>query len=403
MSGEAEIILKNSPFYAESGGQAGDTGTIFTENAKADVIDTLKPVGGLYVHKVKITKGTIKKGETVSTFVNKERRDSIRKHHTSTHLLHKALRDILGTHVTQAGSLVTPDNFRFDFTHMAGLNQKEIESVEDIVNEAIKSDMNVVTDVMDVKEAQKSGAMALFGEKYSDTVRVVNVKGDRDSFSKELCGGTHVAKTGEIGFFKIVSESSVAAGIRRIEAVVGKSAEKYVRNIEHDINSLSGMFKSSKKDITAKTEKVILREKELEREIKALKAKLATGGNSDISVKVKEIDGVKVLAEKLSDIDMKSLRGISDNLKQKIGNGIVIIASVEDSKGSFVVSLTKDALDKGYSASNIAKNFAQTLKQFIQQKRIKMSEYHVVEVKFKDEGDLITTLKNMSWSANKKS
>ncbi|MBN1621419.1 MAG: alanine--tRNA ligase [Endomicrobiales bacterium] len=356
-----EIVLKQTPFYAESGGQVGDTGKLKSGSIAIDVIDTRKPVEGLVVHKVKVTKGELKVGQKIDAVVDMERRKKIMSHHTATHLLHKALRTILGTHVTQAGSLVTPDYFRFDFTHLRALEQKELQAVEEMVNKAIRDNLSVCIAHKNIEDARKQGAMALFGEKYSETVRVVSINepSDEKHLSMELCGGTHVSKTGDIGFFKIIAESSIASGTRRIEAVVGEAAEKYVRKLERVLDDCSFKLKGSVSDLPERIDKIVTKQKEMEKEIRQLKSAVATGGGkSDILNDLKEVNGVKVLATKLSSIDIKSLRNVVDEMRTKLGSGIVILATDEDEKLSFVVSITGDLVKSGYNAGKIAKNIA---------------------------------------------
>jgi alanyl-tRNA synthetase len=362
---EGEIVIATSPFYAESGGQVGDTGHIKSDSVNAEVLDTKKPVDGLFVLKVKVIKGELAVKSTVEASVDTERRKSITRHHTATHLLHRALRQILGTHVTQAGSLVTPDNLRFDFTHFHGLKQEEILAVEEIVNSAVRENMEVCTDVMNVDEARKTGAMALFGEKYSDKVRVVSVLGNKESeaFSRELCGGIHVNRTGDIGFFKIISESSIASGTRRIEAVGGRAAEKYINDMLFALNETAAKLKGGVSEIPAKLDRLLAGQKELEKEIRKLKLDLAggqanAGGPSGPNVVTREIDGEKVLLSRTTGLDANSLRDLSDSLKNKLGSGIVFLINIDEDKFSFVTSLTQDAVKRGYSAGKIAKVFA---------------------------------------------
>jgi alanyl-tRNA synthetase len=353
---EGGIVLAQTPFYAESGGQVGDTGFLKTNSGGAEVVDTEKPVDGLFVHKVKILNGKISAGQEAEAGVDEKRRQDIMRHHTATHLLHRALHKVLGSHVTQAGSLVTPDYFRFDFTHLAGMKPEEITAAEEMVNEAVRQDMQVCTDLMKIDEARKQGAMALFTEKYGNTVRAVSVG---EKYSMELCGGTHVSRTGNIGFFKIVSESSVAAGVRRIEAVAGAAAEKYVRREERILDEAATKLKTAAGELPSRIDKFIHREKELEKEILKLKSQLASGGIDDLLKNVRETGGVKLLTSKVADMDVKSLRDFSDNLKVKMGNSsVIVVASVAGDKISFITSVYDDLVKAGYSAGKIAKNLA---------------------------------------------
>ncbi|MHB9155204.1 MAG: alanine--tRNA ligase [Endomicrobiales bacterium] len=358
---EGEVILSETPFYAESGGQVTDTGELKgLGGLRAEVTDVQKPVGGLIVHKVKVRHGELTPGMKVEASVNAPRRLSIMRHHTATHLLHKALRQVLGTHVTQAGSLVTPDYFRFDFTHFAGLKEDELRAAEEIVNKAVRADLPVCVSQMKLEEARKMGAMALFSEKYGAEVRAVVVQEmqEKPPFSMELCGGTHVGRTGEIGLFKITSESSVAAGIRRIEAVAGEAAEKRVRRLEDLLEDIAEKLKTSGTEILPRIERLVSQQKEAEREISRLKAQLASGDSSGMLKEVREVGGVKVLTGKLADLDVKSLRELTDNLMNKQGSGIVILASADKEKLSFTVSVSDDLVKGGYHAGKIAKNFS---------------------------------------------
>lgn len=354
---EGEIILGKTPFYAESGGQVADTGILENDNASADVLNVYKPVEGLIVHKIKVTKGEINRDNKLTAQVDIDKRLKTMAHHTATHILHKALRQILGTHVTQAGSLVTPDYFRFDFTHFSALKPEELSAVEEYVNNSIRQDMKVKISNMKLEQAKKTGAMALFGEKYADIVRVVSiVDQDNQPFSSELCGGTHTTFTGRIGLFKILSESSISSGTRRIEAVVGEAAEKHINTMERTLNDVCYKLKSSNSEILQRIDRILNEHKELEKQISKLKTRAATGEQS--SNKISEIDGIKVLTSKVENFDVKSLRELSDNFKNKLGSGIVIVASSSDEKVSFIVSITKDIIEKGKNAGTIAKSFA---------------------------------------------
>lgn len=357
---EGELILSASPFYAESGGQVGDTGTLVSATAKAEVSDVQKPVGGLFVHTVKILTGEITAGSKLSAVVNEERRRSIMRHHTATHLLHKALRQVVGTHVTQAGSQVTPDNFRFDFTHLKAVTADELRSAEAIVNEAIRANYLVTINEMNIDEARKKGAMALFGEKYGDTVRAVCVAEtvDTQPFSMELCGGTHVGRTGDIGSFKIVSESSVAAGTRRIEAVAGKAADDFVSAAFDTLNDAAAKLKANRQELPERIDRTLALQKDLEREVNKLKLQLASSGTDDLIKNAKNVNGVKLLTGKLADVDTKSLRELGNNLKTKLGSGVIVMTSVVEGKVSFIVTVTADLLASGYSSGKIAKEFA---------------------------------------------
>ncbi|MCB4790899.1 MAG: alanine--tRNA ligase [Elusimicrobia bacterium] len=357
---QAEVVLDNTPFYAESGGQVGDTGSFKTGSLSVEVVNTVKPIEGLIVHHVKVLKGELKTGQVIDAIVEFERRKKIRAHHTATHLLHKALRQILGTHVTQAGSLVTPDNFRFDFTHFQALKENELQAVEDIVNKAIRDNMEVCISSMKIDEARKQGAMALFSEKYGANVRAVSViePENQTPFSMELCGGTHTERTGDIGFFKILSESSIASGTRRIEGVAGSLAEKYIRKLEDSLNSAAFKLKCDIFNVPEKIDKVLLLQKESEKEIKKLKSQSFQGTAGDPLKDVKEVNGVKLLISKLSGMDIDTLRTIADKMRSKLGSGIVILVNSSPEKVSFIVSVTPDLMNSGYNAGKIAKAFA---------------------------------------------
>ncbi|MFH1369156.1 MAG: alanine--tRNA ligase [Elusimicrobiota bacterium] len=358
---EGKVILNETPFYAESGGQVGDTGQLEAGSGKVEVNNVYKPVDGLFVHQIKVLSGKISAGDKVEAKVDAQRRHDIMRHHTATHLLHRALRQVLGTHVTQAGSLVTPDNLRFDFTHLAAMKPEDIEAVEQIVNKAARDNMQVCIALMKLDEARKHGAMALFGEKYGEKVRAVSVmkkEGD-EKFSMELCGGTHVSFTGDIGFFKIVSESSIASGVRRIEAVAGGAAEKHVRSKERILQDLAAKMKVSQQEMPQRLEKLLQQEKVLEKEISKLKSQLASGGMDDMLKNIRDVDGIKLLVSKTPDADVKSLRSLVDGLTQKLGNNsIIIIAGAAEDKISFIVSVAEDLVKTGYNAGKIAKSLS---------------------------------------------
>ncbi|VAX33920.1 Alanyl-tRNA synthetase [hydrothermal vent metagenome] len=348
---EGEIILDRTPFYAESGGQAGDTGIMETEEAHVWVLDTKKPVHGLHVHRAEIKRGKVKKGERVTCSVDEEKRRATMRNHTATHLLHKALRIVLGEHVRQAGSWVTPERLRFDFTHFYALQKDEIRRIEDIVNEAILGNLLVRTDVMSIEEAMKTGAVALFDEKYGETVRVVSV-GD---FSSELCGGTHCRATGETGLFVIVSEGSVASGVRRIEALTGSGALEYFRQKAYELDSIKELLKTETP--LQKTEKLLSDMKAIEKEVQ----KLRTGTSGDTiaeALKVaKELNGVKVIKTRKDGLNPKELRLLADNIKDRIQSGIIIASSAIDGQAAIVCMITKD-LKGHYNAGEIVRRLS---------------------------------------------
>lgn len=356
---KGEIILTNSPFYAESGGQVADTGTMFNENVNIEVTDVTKPIGKLFVHKVLISKGQVKIGDVLTASINTEKRNQTARHHTATHLLQKVLRSTLGNHVAQAGSLVCPDNLRFDFNHFKALTKEELKKIEKDVNEAIRQNYNVSITEMSIEQARKEGAMALFGEKYGDVVRTVKViETDDKYFSMELCGGTHVQKTGDIGMFKIISESSVGSGIRRIEAVCGSACEKYVESLENKIDEIASILKTSKVMVVPAIEKMMQDTKNLETEISSLKSKLITGEIDEYIKSAKVINGVNVIAFAVEGVDVKTLREMADKVKEKQSSAIIVIASKLEDKVSFVISVSQDIVKQGYAAGKIAKQFA---------------------------------------------
>ena len=351
------IIVDETPFYATMGGQEGDKGIICTETAEFVVEDTIKLLGGKIGHVGHMVKGMLTTGDTVTLKVSDEGRNDTCKNHSATHLLQKALRTVLGTHVEQQGSLVTPDRLRFDFTHFQALTAEEIAEVETIVNEHIAAALPVVTKEMTLEEAKKTGAMALFSEKYGETVRVVNM-GD---YSIELCGGTHVSNTSTIALFKIVSEAGVAAGVRRIEALTGNGVLAYYRDLEKTLHEAA---KAAKSDVTGLVHKINSLHDEiktLSSENEKLKSKLASDSLGDVMNRVKEVNGFKVLATSVDGVDMNGLRTLGDNLKDKIGSGIVVLASALDSKVSLLAMATDDAVKAGAHAGNLIKAIAPTV------------------------------------------
>ena len=356
---KGEVILSNTPFYGESGGQVADTGTMFNDSTDVEVVDVVKPIGQLFVHKVKVTKGEVKTGDILNASINKENRNQTARHHTATHLLQKVLRGILGSHVAQAGSLVCPENLRFDFNHFNAVTKEELANIEKQVNAAIRQNYVVSIKEMSIDDARNEGAMALFGEKYGDVVRTVKVlENENKYFSMELCGGTHVSRTGDIGMFKIVSESSVGSGIRRIEAVCGSACEKYVNELENKINDASLLLKTSKNSLVSAVEKTLQNIKELEAEITSLKSKFISSEIDEYIKSAKDIKGVKVVAFAVKDVDVKSLREMADKVREKLPSSVIVIASEIGGKISFAISVSKDLIEKGYAAGKIAKHFA---------------------------------------------
>ena len=353
---EVEVITEETPFYGESGGQLGDRGVIKTESLVMDVEDTIKPLPNLIVHKGKIVKGELREGDIVHLIVDKELRGASALNHTATHILHEALREVLGNHVKQAGSQVGSDRLRFDFSHFSAMTDGEIRRVEAIVNEKVRENLSVETRVMSPDEAVKEGAMALFGEKYGDLVRVVSV----GEFSKELCGGTHTGRSGDIGIFKIISEGGVAAGVRRIEAVTGEAAYKNLLSIEDYLQEAASILKTRPESLVDRLSKLLQREKELEKTVSSLKMKLAGGETDDLISNVREVKGVKVLSVKIEISDPKEIKEMADRLKEKIGSGIIVLGSSDGTKSTLVVAVTGD-LTKSYHAGNLVKELAKVV------------------------------------------
>lgn len=352
---EGTIIVNKTPFYATMGGQQGDTGVITCNGSVFEVIDTIRLKGGRVGHVGKVTAGSFNVGDKVTLTVDEKKRIDTAKNHSATHLLQEALRIVLGNHVEQAGSLVTPDRLRFDFTHFQPMTEEEIEKVEAIVNKQIAKSIDVETKVLAIEDAKKTGAKALFNEKYGDTVRVVCM-GD---FSKEFCGGTHVSNTGLINSFKIVSESGVAAGVRRIEALTGNGVFAYYKDIEKKYNDICKAAKATPANVEEKIAHMQAEIKSLNSEIESLKNKAANEALGDVLNQAEDVNGVKFLAVKLNDVDMNELRNLSDDLKSKIGSGVVVLASAMGSdKVNLIVTATDDIVKAGVHAGNIIKSAA---------------------------------------------
>lgn len=348
------IFVEETPFYATSGGQEADKGLIKTAEGVFEVEDTIKLRGGKIGHVGKMRSGMIKTGDTVVLEVDSERRSLGARNHSATHLLQKALRTVLGTHVEQAGSLNNADRLRFDFTHFSAMSADEIKQTEDLVNKAIADAFPVVIKEMPIEEARKTGAQALFGEKYGDVVRVVNM-GD---YSVELCGGTHVKNTSEIAAFKILSETGVAAGVRRIEALTSKGLMKYYDELEKKLHEAAKLLKATPDNLTDKITHLQADNKALHSEVESLKSKLAKDAMGDVMNQVKEVNGMKLLAIKVEGVDMNGLRDLGDQLKEKISEGVVVIASVNDGKVNLMAAATEGAVKKGAHAGNLIKGIA---------------------------------------------
>ena len=348
------IIVEETPFYATMGGQQGDKGVIYTSDGTFKVEDTIKLLGGKVGHVGKMTSGMIKSGDKVTLSVDADLRGKTCKNHSATHLLQKALREVLGTHVEQAGSYQDAERTRFDFSHFQAMTAEEIAKVEKIVNDEIAADLEVRTDVMTVEEAKKTGAMALFGEKYGEKVRVVSM----GEFSKEFCGGTHVKHTGEIAAFKIISESGVAAGVRRIEALTGDNVFAYYKKIEAELERAAKAAKTTPAALVEKIEHMMAEIKALNAENESLKSKAAKEALGDVMDQVVEVKGVKLLATSVAGVDMNGLRDLGDQLKGKLGEGVVVLASEADGKVNLVAMATEEAMKKGAHAGNLIKAIA---------------------------------------------
>jgi alanyl-tRNA synthetase len=346
---QATVFLDRTPFYAESGGQVGDTGTLSSDDFRMDVTDTQK-VGKAHGHIGRIVSGQVSVGDTVTAAIDRNRREAIVLNHSATHLLHAALREVLGDHVTQKGSLVAPDRLRFDFSHNEPVTTEELQRIESRVNEQIRLNAEAETALMDFDEAVAAGAMALFGEKYDSRVRVLRI-GD---FSTELCGGTHVTRAGDIGMLKITSETGIAAGVRRMEAVTGDGALAWIRAGETALGRIAHLVRGSREDAEDKVRHLLDRSRQLEKEVRQLKATLASGQGSDLAEQATDVDGVKVLAARVDGADPKALREAVDRLKQRLGSAVVVLGSVEDDKARLVAGVTKDVTERVKAGALVA-------------------------------------------------
>ena len=352
---EGMVVLASTPFYAESGGQVGDSGFLVQGDNRFAVADTKKRQAA-HVHLGKVESGSLKVGEKVSAYVDVERRRAIMRNHSATHLMHAALRNVLGDHVQQKGSLVASDYLRFDFSHGEAVSEAQREQIEILVNRQILANTPVTTELMDIDAAREAGAMALFGEKYDDQVRVLSM--GSDGFSKELCGGTHVNRTGDIGLFRITLEASAAAGVRRIEAVTGEHALAVMRQQERALSEIAATVKSSPDNAADRVRSQAQKVRELEKEIERLKQKLASGAGGDLTSEVQDVNGVKVLATQIDGADSKTLRVTMDKLKDKLGSAVILLAAVEGDKVALVAGVTKD-LTARYKAGDLLKFVAE--------------------------------------------
>ncbi|MBX3343792.1 MAG: alanine--tRNA ligase [Nitrospira sp.] len=337
---DIEIVLDVTPFYAEGGGQAGDQGVLTGPDGRVEIRETTRPVPTLIVHKGVVISGSIREGERLQLSVNPRTRQAAARNHTATHLVHAALRDLLGPHVKQYGSLVAPNRLRFDFAHFRPLSSRDIDEIESIVNEQVRQDRPVQTDVMGVQDAVAGGALAFFGDKYGDRVRVVQI----DTFSKELCGGTHCRRTGEIGLFRIVSESGVAAGVRRIECLTGSGALDSLKRLEADVRELSDLLKVAPNEVVARTRKLSEQLKDKERELAEVKLKMASTSSGD--AQAREIKGVQVHAQRTDGLDVNGMRALADQLRDKLRSGVVALGAANDGKVSLLVVVTKDLVGR---------------------------------------------------------
>lgn len=339
---KVEIVLNKTPFYGEAGGQVGDTGKLFNEEVNVEITDTKIPLPGLSIHRGRVKKGSLKKADIVTAKIDKERRQATALNHSATHILQAVLREVLGEHVKQSGSLVAPDRLRFDYTHFSKLTKKEIDRIEKLVNEKIISNSKVEKKILPLNEALNEGAIALFGEKYGEEVRVVKT-GD---LSTELCGGTHINATGEIGLFKIISEGGIASGVRRIEAVTGLGAYEYIKREEEVLHEIEEILKAKPFEESQKVKRLAEHTKELEKEVRTLKERLTKGEAFDLESKIKLVDGIKVLATKVEPLDIPALRNFLDNCKERIRSGVVVIATITDNKVVILTGVTKDLISR---------------------------------------------------------
>lgn len=350
---KAELITPKTPFYGEAGGQQGDVGTIEGSGGKARVLDTTKPGGELIVHHVEVSEGSLKKGEAVKLLVDPDHRGATAANHTATHLLHAALRQVLGEHVKQAGSLVSARRLRFDFTHFEAMTPEQLRQVERIVNQAIRANIELCTTVMDLEEAISSGAMALFEERYGEKVRLVEIPG----VSKELCGGTHARRTGDIGFFKLVAESSVAAGVRRVEALTGGAAVEAVQALEDELGRAAAALKVERSAVAERAARLVSALKETERQVETLKARLAGAGSRDLLAEAQEVDGVKLLVTRVEIDNPKAMREVGDSVRERLGSGVAVLGAQAGNKALLLALVSKDLTGR-FHAGNIVRELA---------------------------------------------
>ncbi len=348
---EVELVLDVTPFYAEGGGQVGDQGILTGRDGQVKITETMRPAPTVILHKGTVTKGRIREGEQLHMTVNATTRHDAQRNHTATHLLHAALRDMLGPHVKQYGSLVGPNRLRFDFAHFRPLSSRDVDEIETVVNNEVRKNERVATEVMSIQDAVAKGALAFFGDKYGEQVRVVTV----ESFSKELCGGTHCRQTGDIGLFRIVSETGVAAGVRRIEAQTGSGALTHMKKLETDVRELSDLLKVGQSELAAKTRKILMQLKDKERELEELKLKMAGGSAVDATVKM--VAGIQVHVQRTDGLDVNGMRALADQLRDKLKSGVVALGAANEGKVSLLVIVTKNLTDR-LKAGDLIKEMA---------------------------------------------
>ncbi len=351
---EVEIVTAETPFYGESGGQVGDTGRM--ETARGDLVeisDTQKPQPSLIVHRGRVIRGTIQAGDRVRLTIDAGRREATRLNHSATHVLHSALREILGTHVRQAGSLVAPERLRFDFTHTSPVKDDVLERIEDLVNSHIRENAEVTSEEMSLTDALKSGALAFFGEKYGERVRVLKM----GNFSTELCGGTHVSRTGDIGLFKLKAESAVASGVRRVEATTGEGALEWVRQREQILKEISGILKGTEEDVADKLAKLLVQQRELEKKLAQIQSTLVASQSDDILSRARRLNGVSVVASRVEGVDDKGLRELADRLREKLHPAVVVLGAIQGERVALLAAVSKE-VTKHYHAGNIIKQIA---------------------------------------------
>jgi alanyl-tRNA synthetase len=335
---EVEVILDRTPAYAESGGQVGDTGTLVGRGGRGEIVDTYYRGAKLIAHRVRVRMGGFRDGEDVAVSVESPRRQGLRQHHTGTHLLHAALRKVLGTHIAQAGSLVAPDHLRFDFSHGAALRDPEVEQIEGLVNEQVQANVAVRHEEMDLNEALRAGALALFGEKYGSRVRVIRI-GD---FSVELCGGTHLDQTGQLGLFKVTTEGAVASGVRRVEAVAGPAALAAVARQERALREAAEILKIAPADVPQRLRQLVESQRALEKQLSELEGRLARGRADELVAQARQVNGIAVVAARLDGLDADGLRAVVDRVRERLGSGVVFVGGVAGGKVSLVSGVTKD-------------------------------------------------------------